>query len=487
MEIRTIIRDGVEKTAIGIGPDDATIPAHLLQGIKKNGIIIAPDGSRKPWLWDGMCSIDGTRYVYFPHCELEEVSVLSSTRRSSALALVRQAAMGLMDADREFLDLVSGVFPLYRIYVYDRDSILLLPPDLADVFAMMGSDEDRRRQVTAVIRGNAEQNFMLITEMAELLYYAASGILPFEDQAVRTSGYRTMPIPAIAAELDEKTAGFISFILGAKSREMRDIMGNSDDGRSLGWFLERAKTLAWDLPGRSVEQAAADRDRIMASPEYKAFMANASRKARRIDFWRIKGTVIIAIIIAATVGGYFIGSSVYRATRPPFTADLGQEEIIEDFYTAQSDLDVQRLTTAVRGCEVPQEMEVTNLFISTRMRYAYESLDVMVEARDWLAEGKPAIPEGTFVYGIILDSVEPDGEDRYIAHTTWYVPSPYSDEDAAPAGDTSPYVYEYAVEQAFGFEWNDRGWWNITSADMVSSRFLGREKLETYPVVRKLI
>ena len=44
-----------------------------------------------------------------------------------------------------------------------------------------------------------------------------------------------------------------------------------------------------------------------------------------------------------------------------------------------------------------------------------------------------------------------------------------------------------AVEQAFGFEWNDRGWWNITSADMVSSRFLGREKLETYPVVRKLI
>ena len=51
----------------------------------------------------------------------------------------------------------------------------------------------------------------------------------------------------------------------------------------------------------------------MASPEYKAFMANASRKARRIDFWRIKGTVIIAIIIAATVGGYFIGSSVYRA------------------------------------------------------------------------------------------------------------------------------------------------------------------------------
>ena len=45
MEIRTIIRDGVEKTAISIGPDDATIPAHLLQGIKKDGIIIAPDGT----------------------------------------------------------------------------------------------------------------------------------------------------------------------------------------------------------------------------------------------------------------------------------------------------------------------------------------------------------------------------------------------------------------------------------------------------------
>ena len=99
----------------------------------------------------------------------------------------------------------------------------------------------------------------------------------------------------------------------------------------------------------------------------------------------------------------------------------------------------------------------------------------------------PAIPEGSFVYGIVLDSIEPDGENRYIATTTWYGPTAYADEDSAPEGDTSAYVYMYEVKQAFEFTWNDRGWWNITNADMVSSRFLGKEKLETYTVERQLI
>ena len=160
--------------------------------------IISDGSSIEPWYWDGFCTIDGWRYVYLDRCRIESIHSIATTHRHDALSIINKIAYALCHADSSFLDLSNGIFPLYRIYVYDRDSILLLPPDLADVFAMMGSDEDRRHQVTAVIRGNAEQNFMLITEMAELLYYAASGILPFEDQAVRTSGYRTMPIPAIA-------------------------------------------------------------------------------------------------------------------------------------------------------------------------------------------------------------------------------------------------------------------------------------------------
>ena len=487
MDIRTIEIEGIEKTAISIGPDDITIPKHLMQGEKQAGIIIDSNGTKSSWYWDGISSSGGIRYVYFGKCELQDFTALSSARRSDALKIVLQIARGLTDADKSFLSLSSGIFPLNRIYIYNRDSILLLPPDLADVFSMMETDEDKHRHVTAVIRGNAEQNFMLITEMAELLYYAASGILPFEAQSVRTAGYKAVPISSIVPELDEKCAGLITFILGAKSREMRDIMGNSDDARNLSWFTERASSLEWNLGDRTEDECSSDRERIISGSLYSSFMENAGKRARKIDFWRVKGTLIIIITLAVLIGGYFIGSSIYRATRPPLTAELSKEEIIADFYQAQSDLDVQRLTTAVRGCNVPQEMEITNLYVTTRMRFAYEALDVTVDAEEWLAEGKPAIPEGSFVYGIVLDSIEPDGENRYIATTTWYGPTSYADEDSAPEGDTSAYVYMYEVKQAFEFTWNDRGWWNITNADMVSSRFLGKEKLETYTVERQLI
>ena len=61
-EIIDIVRDGEEKTAIWIGSDDLGIPKHLMQGEKQSGVV--SDGSTlRPWIWDGLCAIDGERYV----------------------------------------------------------------------------------------------------------------------------------------------------------------------------------------------------------------------------------------------------------------------------------------------------------------------------------------------------------------------------------------------------------------------------------------
>ena len=65
MLIKTIMREGVEKTAIAIGKDDITIPRHLMTGEKHKGIIT--DGKTvEEWYWEGFCSIEETRYIYFP-------------------------------------------------------------------------------------------------------------------------------------------------------------------------------------------------------------------------------------------------------------------------------------------------------------------------------------------------------------------------------------------------------------------------------------
>ncbi len=480
MEIRNIERDGVIKTAIRIGEDDTTIPKHLLQGIKMEGMIISGNQIR-PWYWDGMCSIDGSRWVYFPECRLESIEMLSSRRRGDALKIVCSLAYGLMNADNAFLDLASGVFPLYRIFIVDGCDVLLLPPDLGDVFSIMESDEDKKAHTIAMIRGNAEQNFMLITEMAELLYYAASGIYPFADDDIRLSGYKAYPISKAVPDMDPETAGFISFILGAKSREMRDIMGNYEGGKNLSWFLERAEKLEWGLCGKSEEEAKEDAEKLLASSDYASFLEAAGKRAARRSFWRIKGTLIIVIALIAIIGGGFAGNYIYSITRPPLTADMSQEEIIRDFYQAQNELDMTRLTTAVKGDDVPQEMEVANLFVTSRARSAYEMVSPVINAEGWIAEGKPAIAETFVIYGVVLDSVEEVGENEWVAHGTWYVPFPY-DEAEEEAEAYGSLVYVYSIDQSFSFIWNSRGWWNISSTEIIGYQHLRTERVETYPL-----
>ena len=301
--ILDIERYGETKTAIKLGSDQFGIPKHLLQGVKRSGLI--SDGETiTEWYWDGLCTIAEERYVYFPKCKLESWETLATTHRKDALKLVNALAFALRDAGSEFLDLTTGVFPLYRVFIYEDTKVLILPPDLGDILSVSEEASEKRREVIAVIKGNAENNFRLITEMAELLYYAASGFLPFESDEIRGSGYPVEDIGEIA-DLPEKTAGFINFILKAKGREMRDIMGNYSDGKNLKWFLERSD-LEWTLENRSEEERAKTVEDTLSSQSYADFFADASKKAKRNTFWRVKGTVIVVVAVIAIFAGSFL-------------------------------------------------------------------------------------------------------------------------------------------------------------------------------------
>ena len=481
-EIIDIVRDGKNKTAIWIGSDDFGIPKHLMQGEKQNGII--SDGkSITKWYWDGLCAINGERYVYFEPCRIRPIYALSTSCRANALKIVRNIAFALEGMKKDFLDLITGVFPLFRIWIYGESDVLILPPDLGDIFAIMRTEERKEAEVNRIIQSTAEKQFLLITEMAELLYYAASGRFPFASDTVRGSGYKEAPI-SLYAKLPEKTEGFLNFIFHAKSREMRDIMGNRDGGENLSWFLKRSEDLEWPLEDITEEERDRNIERTESSPEYEEFFKVREKINKRNAFWRVKGTIIIVVSVAAIAIGGFLFNYISHLLEPPLTKDLEPEGIIEAFYRSQSECEPESLTTALKGCSAPQEMEVTNLFVSTRTRMAYENFDPLINAAEWVEDGMPPVPESSAIYGVVLENITQTGENTYTAESTWYTPYPYDESETVQATLTSIPVYVYDIDQSFTFTWNDRGWWNITDTEITDSKFLRTEIVSTYALER---
>lgn len=460
--------DGVMKSCIRLGSDEFTVPRHMMQGEKKAGLLY-DHGEVSKWYWEGFCTFDGGRYIYFPTIALAPISIISTSQRSNALSILRTFAQLIAEGGKEVADLQVGIIPTWRFFIVDNDpeKLLLLPPDVSDLFSVYFEDDERYHYIGSWAKGGTEDGFSLIRQFGQLLYYALTGVQPYEDRKIRDYGYKELPLelyrPHLFSELDEKSEGFIDFTLHARSREQRDIMGNRSADRNLEWFLEQTEDLEWnveDITGEELSKAEGLLDR---EGEVQDFWKKTEEGAKRHNFWRVKGTIIIASVIAAVLVIGFAASWIKSYLEPPLTKDLDQIGVIEAFYDAQSALDVTGLDTAVKGTSAPQETEVVNLYVTTQTRKAYESLRV-ITAEEWIADGRPAIDTRTLIYGVFDLELTETGENTYSADFSFYSPYSYDETEAPETTEIIDYLplYEYREHQEFTLTWNDRGWWNIT-------------------------
>ena len=478
-DITTITVAGNECSAIIIGPEANNVPRHLLQLERQDGIII--DGETiSPFRWKGVTKDDKYQYVYFDKCNLEPLSYITTKYRNNALNLIMQLGYGLSKCNNNFLNLTTGVLPLYRIYILDGSKILILPPDMGDMIAIARMGERRGAEDGHLIKRDSEPSYRLILEMGELLYWAAAGILPYEKDDVRTCGYREVPLSWYEDKLDENTMSFINKILHMKEREQRDIGGNRKSHENLGWFLKNAIDLDWNLPSITAEERDLNIKKAEEKPEYLTFFEKVSKEAKKRNFWRVKGTMIVTVSAVAIMLIGLFGTMLFEQFKPPVTKDLSQTEFIESFYEKQDSLNAAELETAIKA-DVPQSTEVTNLFVTKQSRAVYETLDPHVRASEWVAAGKPDVMYDNFIYGTVLHDIEQIDEDTFRAKTTWYTPYAYEDgEDTYTPPEGYVVVYSYNVWQDFTFKWNRRGWWNVTELDLPHYEFVGRELVETY-------
>ena len=303
MQIITHEIEGREKTCILLGDESMQPPKHMMQGEKQRGILHI-DGEDRPWTWDGLCTIEGRRYVYFDHLELDTFDTIASKHRDKALSLVTTLATLLARQKEDFISPLVGLFTTWRVFIVEGGrGLLILPPDLGDLISIYMTEDERQAGHGFYVKRGTEEGFAMIRQAAQLLYFALVGIRPYEDQMIRDAGYDEIPLDVYRSrmfpDLDDRTLGFINFILHAREREQRDIMGNRKGHENLAWFVAKASSLSWDVPSVEEGELQKEAQEIASSAEVHKLMDGIRRSASRRNFWRAKGTIIV---IAAIVG-----------------------------------------------------------------------------------------------------------------------------------------------------------------------------------------
>ena len=471
--------DGKPKRLIVIGPQSMELPTYLLQGEKAQGYLYR-DGSMRSWFWEGLTVVDGKRCLYFNPLDIFAFEHIASTKRDQALALVQSLAKALMLLPSSFLDLSSGILPLWRIWGVEDGSILILPQDVADLFASCADEQTRFFHIGAWVHHGLHAPFSLIDQLTSFLYFAAAGFPPFADKNTREDAFRAVPLSLCPIDLDKATTAFIDKTLSLSLTKMRDIRGNKESQKALSYFLEQTESLVWNL---GVRKEPLKRESLYEVSECTSFLQAQEKRAKRKVFWRKKGWIVITVAVSVFTLAYFTTSRIRTALAPPYTAGMPPITVIEEFYAGQNALDLQKMEASLaKKTKNPASMEVTNLFVTRQTRQAYEGINTQIDPNQWIEDGKPALLEGTFLYGVADLVVKPLGGDTYLASGVLYTPYSYEQESAnAEMPATGVPIYTYHLEQQFTVEMGKRGWYEITGISSVGVQLLQKMVVPTYP------
>jgi hypothetical protein len=478
--------DNKEYSCITIGEKGIELPSHMMQGIKPCGYIVR-EGISEAWYWDGLTIAQEKRCIYFKKLNLFSITDIATKKRAKGLTIVRDLAKALSTLKPKFLDLSSGIVPLWRIWGLEEGGFLFLPQALADLFSSCASEEVRALQSTCWVHHDTHVPFSLCDQMTQLLYFSSMGFPPFQNPETREDAFRALPVSLNSGlDLPKATVQFIDSTLALSLTRQRDASGNMDSNKALSWFIEKTENLLWTL--KSKEQAFTRED-LKLDPNCKMFLEKQKQRADLKIFWRKKGWIVISIVAVVIAVAWFTTSRIQQALTPPYTEGMTNVQIIEEYYLGQSELDIQKMEASLSNkAKNPSSLEVTNLFVSRQTRQAYEGMNSQINPNTWIANGKPAIQEGTYLYGVTDVKVTQIGENRYRATSTLYTPYSYMDQDednlSVPSAGHA-FMFHYEQVQEFTLGLSKHGWTEITGITNVSVKDLGVFEVETYAAANK--
>jgi hypothetical protein len=270
---------------------------------------------------------------------------------------------------------------------------------------------------------------------AALLYFALSGGLPYpsRDRDILRQDIREgvfVPPRLAAPGLLDEPAALITASLSPREKlrcprpALADIARLTGTAAGTAAGTDGRRVLFGGLTPAEKGALEAERERFLLKRE-KAVRTGRFLRRNRAAILAVAG----ALVIAALVTGSLIRSQLDR----PSTRGMDPAAVVESYYNAINALDHEMLGACVTGGAGKDDINmVTNLYVVSRIRQAYEAREVFINPKEWRENGGGVSDKAVFGIGDLdIREAETDGGGRavYRAQYLFFNPYPGSNGD----------------------------------------------------------
>jgi hypothetical protein len=414
--------------------------AKLAQFITQEGYIVLPDGTVKTWQAGGVIESEGTMVVWGPDFEGERFDLLLAPGREDlALEALRYwlAAYPLAPD--------AGLWPAGVFVVLDRGpypvGTFFFPPERLRCRCIQAETGERwldggESLVFPDLAGKAAASFTAGALLYRIFANAAGaytpappppapaapaqrgilgrpilnqpilgqpilgqgGVLPFSSrdperlhQDMREAVF--LPLGLAAPGLDPTLVALVARALAGLTKgppaprpapeEFTTLLGPPGSSRKIASFFR-------ELSDQEREKLREERERY----EKKRNLSVGTRR------FLVRNTAILAgIAVALACVILFVGSTISARRSLPTTVGMDSREVVESYYGAFGTLDHTLMEACVINRAGKGDIDmVTQFFVTSRIRQAYEYSSVVLAAQDWFTAGAP--PTSAQILGV---------------------------------------------------------------------------------------
>ncbi len=438
-------------TSVRIAPSHSRLHKAIRNPQALSGWFVNRAGIQ-PWKWNGTVEHREWLYLTFADIDVELYPFTDVFRKETniAIPMIKSLLDSLSQIAQE-AEFEPDALMLTASYFDDEGNLYILHPEIAQ---LTQQHFEELCPTPGMDQYGPVGRKELIPMTAYLLQLNILNARTDEKQAAEAGSLVKAHLHSVVPELNPQIADFLFKTINRQSTvasSIEDIRNAADE------------IAAWQKTDlfEQVHLDEAEERRSSAVAVEKSL-----RKREKLRSFRKKhGSTLILTAAALVAIAFLVTPFIKRAAEPHVTEGLTPVEVIELFYTSHNSLNHEAMaectTSSIGNSHINQ---VTTLFVIARIRQGVELKDVFTSAPEWLEAGKPALKDGSFVFGITeMDISRTEESNRFeVSYIKWTTLPPDAEEltsetEQAQVTSTGQVRASRIIERLYMAETN-RGW-----------------------------